>query len=149
MSNSDTSIGRFYEGWQIYNQRIVEVGPDAPVRQATVLFDVEGQQPLGVGVGDDQGRVVGRHEHTVGEGDVIGHLPSRAIGVDQSDGPGGEFPAGHKVEARAVDVGVAATIHHQLVPRGPLGDAGQIGVGHQRAVGLPAQEKPIARGDDQ
>ena len=28
MSNSDTSIGRFYEGWQIYNQRIVEVVRD-------------------------------------------------------------------------------------------------------------------------
>jgi uncharacterized damage-inducible protein DinB len=28
MSNSDTSIGRFYEGWQIYNARIVEVVRD-------------------------------------------------------------------------------------------------------------------------
>ena len=25
MSNSDTSISRFYQGWRIYNERIVEV----------------------------------------------------------------------------------------------------------------------------
>jgi len=25
MSNSNTSIGRFYEGWQVYNERTVEV----------------------------------------------------------------------------------------------------------------------------
>src|SRR6266550_2741655 len=25
MSSSESSIGRFYEGWQIYNERIVEV----------------------------------------------------------------------------------------------------------------------------
>ena len=36
MSNSDTSIGRFYEGWQIYNQRIVEVVRDLSTEELMV-----------------------------------------------------------------------------------------------------------------
>jgi hypothetical protein len=33
MSNLDTSIGWFYEGWQIYNERIVEVIRDLSAQQ--------------------------------------------------------------------------------------------------------------------
>jgi hypothetical protein len=36
MSNLDTSIGRFYEGWQIYNERIVEVIRDLSAQQLGV-----------------------------------------------------------------------------------------------------------------
>jgi hypothetical protein len=34
LSNLDTSIGRFYEGWQIYNERIVEVIRDLRLRSS-------------------------------------------------------------------------------------------------------------------
>jgi hypothetical protein len=36
MSNLDTSIGWFYEGWQIYNERIVEVIRDLSAQQLGV-----------------------------------------------------------------------------------------------------------------
>lgn len=36
MSNSDISIGRFYEGWHIYNERIVEVVLDLSSEQLWV-----------------------------------------------------------------------------------------------------------------
>ena len=71
---------------------------------------------LAVGLGDDQRRVVGRDGHAVGERDAVGHLPSRAVGRDQRDDPGGELAA-REVEADAVDVGVAATVDDDLVPR--------------------------------
>ena len=34
---------------------------------------------MGVGLGDDQGGVVGRHREPVWEGEVVGDLPRRAI----------------------------------------------------------------------
>lgn len=43
MSNSDTSVGPFYEGWQIYNERIVEVVRDSvfgePGAETTPISD--------------------------------------------------------------------------------------------------------------
>lgn len=36
MSKFDTSVGRFYEGWQIYNERIVEVVRDLSAEELAV-----------------------------------------------------------------------------------------------------------------
>jgi uncharacterized damage-inducible protein DinB len=36
MSSSDTSVARFYEGWQIYNERIVEVVRDLSAKELKV-----------------------------------------------------------------------------------------------------------------
>jgi len=36
MSNSDTSTTRFYEDWQIYNERIVEVVRDLSAEELNV-----------------------------------------------------------------------------------------------------------------
>ena len=58
--------------------------------------------------------------------DAIGHLPSRAIRGDESDN-----------SRAAVDVDVAATVHDDLVP-GPIGEAAQVGMAHERPVELPA-----------
>ena len=79
-----------------------------------------------MGLGNDQRCVVGRHGHAVREGDAIGHLPSRAIRGDESDN-----------SRAAVDVDVAATVHDDLVP-GPIGEAAQVGMAHERPVELPA-----------
>jgi hypothetical protein len=73
----------------------LEVGPDAPVRQAAVVGDVEGGESLCVGLGDNQRRIVGRHKHAVGEGEAIGHLARRAIGTNQSHDSGAERLTGH------------------------------------------------------
>jgi hypothetical protein len=126
----------------------VEICPHPPVRQGAVSRDVEGGQPVRVGLRDDQGRV-GSHEHPVREGDAIGYAASRAVGGGQRDDAGSELLAGHQVEAAAVDVGIAPTVHDELVPCRGIREASQVGVGHQRAVGLAAQEKPFARGDDE
>ena len=124
-----------------------KVGPHSPVRQAAVRRDVEGCKSFAVGLGHDQGRVVGRHDHAIREGDTIGHLPSRPIGGDQSDDSGGELLPRHKVKAAAVDVGVTATIHDNFVPAAGR-EATQVGMGHQRPIGLPAQQKPLVGRDD-
>src|SRR5439155_20657752 len=85
---------------------VAEVGPHAPVGQAAVRGDVEGGEPLGVGLGDDQRSVVGCDEHAVGEREVVCDLASGAVGGDQGDDAGGERLAGHQVEAAAVHVRV-------------------------------------------
>src|SRR3954449_1689986 len=84
-----------------------------------------------------------------GKGVLLGYRGSRAVGGDQSDAAGSELGARHHVEAGAVHVGVAATVHDELVPRRGIEDAPQVAGGHQRAVGLAAQEKPLARRDEQ
>src|SRR5439155_13952108 len=90
---------------------------------------------------------VRRYDHAVWERDAIRHLSGRAVGRDESDDSGGELAAG-KVKADVVDVGIAPTVHDDVVP-GMVGEIAQIGVRHDRAVGLPAKQTPIARRDDQ
>jgi len=51
------------------------------LRQAAAGLDVERGEPPPIRIGQDQNRVVRRHDHAVGEQDVIRHLPGRAIGV--------------------------------------------------------------------
>lgn len=51
--------------------------------------DVERCEPRCVGLGDDQRRVFGGHDHAVGKSDIIGHLPGRPIGSDHGVGKGG------------------------------------------------------------
>src|SRR5205085_7999501 len=80
-----------------------EVGPHPPVRQAAVSRDVEGSEFLAIGLGHNQGRVVGRHHHAIWECDAIGYPPGRAIRGDQSDNAGCELAA-WKVKAHVVDV---------------------------------------------
>jgi hypothetical protein len=36
MSNSDKSVGRYYEGWHIYNERIIEVVRDLSAEELAV-----------------------------------------------------------------------------------------------------------------
>jgi hypothetical protein len=54
MSNLDTSIGRFYEGWQIYNERIFEVIRDLSAQQLGVRPAPE-RWPLWATVGHTAG----------------------------------------------------------------------------------------------
>jgi hypothetical protein len=69
----------------------IQVGPDPPVRQAAVGGDVERRELVGVGLGDDQPLVVGRHGHPIGEADALGHLASRPVGGEEGDRSGGEL----------------------------------------------------------
>jgi hypothetical protein len=69
--------------------------------------------------------------------------------ADQGDDSGGEVLTGHQVEPAAVDVGVAATVDGELVAASRLREAGQVRIGRQRPVGLPAQKPPIARRYDE
>jgi hypothetical protein len=102
---------------------------------------------LAVGLRDDEGRIVRGDGHAVGEGEAVGHLASGAVGGDQRDQAGGEL-AGGEVEADVVDVGVAATVDDDVVP-GVLAQRAKVAVGHQRPVGLTAQEPPPGRRDGQ
>ena len=105
----------------------LQIGPHSAIRQATVNRDVEGREPFAVGLGHDQGRVVGGHGHAVGECDVVCDLLCRAIGGDQRDDSGGELLTGEQVEAAAVDIGVATTVHDDLVPA-LVCEAAQVGI---------------------
>ena len=122
---------------------VAEIGPHSPVRKATVGLDVEGRELSAVQFGHDQGRIVGRHCHTVGKGNAVRHLPGGTVRGDDGDGPRDEIGAGHQVEARGVDIGVGATVDDDLIPV-EFGETGQIGMGHQRAVGFEAQDPPAA-----
>src|SRR5438132_1297309 len=55
--------------------------------------------------------------------------------------------AAWKVEAEVADVGVAPTVHHHVAP-GVARQVAQVGMSHKRAIVLPAQEQPVAHGDD-
>src|SRR5205823_348534 len=74
------------------------------------------------------------------------YLPGRAIRGDHSDDTWGELAA-RKVKADVVEVGVAPTVHDDLVPR-TVKEAANARMGHKPPVGLPAQEQSIARRDD-
>ena len=70
-----------------------------------------------------------------------------AVGCDQGDDfCGRESRAGHHVETHVIDVGIAAAVRDDLVPS-EVRKAAQIGMNHQRAVGLPAQNAPAAHDD--
>jgi hypothetical protein len=84
-----------------------------------------------------------------GEGDAVGDLPGHAVEGCERDDPRGEGLAGHQVEAAAVDVGVAAAVHDELVARWRPREPVHVGVGDERAVGLLPQQQPVARRHDQ
>jgi hypothetical protein len=118
--------------------------PRPSVGQPTVRADVEGHQAVTVGVRDDQGGVVRGHRHPIRERDVVGHLAHRAVGCDQRHQARLERLPGHQVEAAAVDIGVAATVDHDVVPAW----LAEVRVGDQGSVGFPAQQPPIRGRDD-
>src|SRR6266581_3877421 len=118
-----------------------EFGPHASVRQATIGSDIERREPAGEGLCDDQRRVIGRHDHAVRKGDSVRNLANRTVRSDQCDDSRDELPTAEKIEVTPVDVGVTTTIHHDLVPAAC--EATQVGMGHQRPVWLPAQEKSL------
>src|SRR5215203_2233398 len=124
---------------------ITEVGPHPPVGRAAVGCDVERREPVGVGLSHYQRRVVGCHDDAIGKCDDFRYLPNRTIGSDQCEDSGGEL-ATWEVEAYVADVSVATTVHGNVVP-GVVREAAQVGMGYQRPVGLPAQQKPISRRD--
>src|SRR5207244_5926760 len=109
---------------------VAKVSPYPPVRQAAVGRNVEGCESFTVGLREDQRRVVGRHHHAIWECDTICYLPGRAIRGDQSDDPRGELAA-WKVKDDVVEVGVAPTVHDDLV-RGVVSEASPVGICHQR-----------------
>ena len=115
-----------------------ELGPDAPVGQAAVRLDVEGGEPVAVRLGDDERGVVGGDRHAVGEPHVVGDLAHRAARRDHGDGAAGRRRAAHQVEAGLVDVGVAAPVDDDLVPR--RRQRRQVGVRCQR------RRRPRVRG---
>lgn len=57
-----------------------------------------------MGLGDDQGRIVGRYSHAIGEGYAVSHLSKRAIGGQHSN------------SRAAVDVDIVATVPDNFVP---------------------------------
>src|SRR5213594_4323832 len=118
-----------------------------PIRQTAVGSDVEGREFVGVGLGEDQRGVVGRHDQTVREGHAIRHLSSRAGGGDESQKAWGEF-ATREVEADIADVGVAPSVDDDVVP-GMARKLAQIGVRHHRAVRLSPDQASLTRGHDE
>jgi hypothetical protein len=99
---------------------------------------------LGERLRNDQGRVVRRDDHPVGERDVAGDLASLAVWRHQCDLPGclsrrEDVVEGGEIEVDRVDVHVAAAVHGELVP--PVGrDVTEIGVPYARAVRLHADQ---------
>src|SRR5262249_3956808 len=92
-----------------------KIGPYATVGEAAVGADVEGAELAGKRFGDDERAVIGRDDHTVGEGNAVGDLACRAIGRDQRDDARAEvfLAAG---EGDAVQVDVAGGVDDDLVP---------------------------------
>ena len=83
-----------------------------------VVVDRERGQPLPVRLGHDQRAVVGRDRHAVGKVEVVGHHPYRPVGGDQRHPSrcGRAFRrAGAELGVGTVHVGVAATVHHDVV----------------------------------
>src|SRR4029453_10508247 len=122
-----------------------EVGPHPPVREATVRSDVEGAQASRPGLGDDKGGVGGRGGPPCAEHAFVGYLPNRAVGTDLHDDPGLSPLTGLEVEVAAVDVGVAATVNHNLVE--PGGETTEVCVGDERPVGVHVQGKRLGPRD--
>src|SRR5262249_8805028 len=114
-----------------------EVGAAARVGEAAARRDIESRQSPGVGLGDDERGVVGRHGHAIRKGEAVRHLSSGSITRDEGDDSGD-----------TIDVGVAAAVDDDLVPR-LVGEAAQVGMRHERAVELLAQETTLAPRDDQ
>ena len=120
------------------------MGPDTPAGQLAAGADVKGHQAVPVGVRHDQGGVVGGHRHPVGELDVVGHLPHRAVGCHQEHETRLDLLPCYRVEAGPVDVDVAAAVGHDVVPA----RLAEVRVRDQRPVGLPAQQPPVGGRDD-
>jgi hypothetical protein len=66
-------------------------------------------------------------------------LAGRAVRGDQGDDAGSGRLASEEAELNAVDVVVAAAVHHDLVPA-KAGDPAEVGVPDHRSVRLPAQQ---------
>ena len=108
--------------------------------------DIEGGEPVAVGLGEDQRLVVGRHGHAVGERDAVRHLARGPVGRDQREIPG-RSPA-REVEAGVLDVGVAAAVHDDVVPRrGGEAASGRNGSPARRPA--PGAAAAPSRPDDQ
>jgi len=107
------------------------LGEHPPPRQSTVGVDVERGEPARERLGDDQRPAVGGDDHAVGELDVASDLTQLPARRNQLDVARLGRLAGHEAEVRAVDVGVAAGVHDDLVR--PL-----TGVDNHRPVGLLA-----------
>ena len=90
----------------------------------------------------------GRHGHPVGEAEPVRHLADRAVGGGQGGQPRPELSAG-EVERDVVEVGVAATVHRDLVPLLHVERATEIGVGDQGAVRLLANDAAGGSRDEQ
>jgi len=88
--------------------------------------------------GDDQRPAVRGDDHAVGELDVIGDLTQFPVRRDELDAARLGWRTGDKVEVRAVNVGVAASVHDDLVR--PL-----LGVDGHRPVGLLAPDLVAGR----
>ena len=91
------------------------LGPGATPGQRTVVADVKGRQPAGEGLGDDECRSIGSHDHAVRELDVTCDLASRSVWGYQADPPWCGFPTTGEVEVGAVHIDVADRVDNDLV----------------------------------
>jgi hypothetical protein len=113
------------------------------VVECAVRAEVEGGESAAVGLGDDQGALVGGDRHPVGEGQVVGDDTGHSLRRDQGDEAGCGFATG-EVEADAVDVGVAVAVDDDVVPW-LVGDRREVGVRGHRADGIAAQQLTTCR----
>src|SRR5262249_8487460 len=116
------------------------VRPQATVRQGAVLRDVEGGEPCGKGLGDDERLIVRSDNHAVREGELARHLAGLAVWGDERDLARCFATAEHvvelgEVEVDGVDVDVAAPVDGDLAPA-ERRDVAKVGVPDARAVGL-------------
>src|SRR5207244_2994438 len=95
--------------------RTADLGPNAPVREAAIVSDVECRQVAGERRGDHEGLVVRANDHAVGKRDAVGHLAHGPVRGDQGDETGPEVLLA-EAEVDAVHVDVGAAVDDDLVP---------------------------------
>ena len=115
------------------------VGPHPTVREAAVGVDVERGQPSGEGLRNDECGVVRRDHHPVRKVDLGGDATSPSVGSYQRDDPGFGRRTAEEIESEAIDVDVAATVDHDLVPV-VVRHGAEVGMHDHRPVRLLPQQ---------
>ncbi len=111
-------------------------------------MQVEGRDAIAQGLAHHQGLAVRRDDRTIGEEQAVCHHGDRSVRVDPCQAGGAHRGAGHQVETEITYIGAALLVHHHVVGMA-AGHAGQIGMHHQAAVRLAAQQLAVAHGNDQ
>jgi hypothetical protein len=140
----DSAVGIHVDPIRVVARRL---RPNPPVVEAAVPADVEGREPVGVRLGNDQRPTVRGDRHPVREREAVGDQTDMTFRRDDYDEARRELAAG-KVETDVVDMGVTPIVHHDVVPRLSR-DLRKVGMRDQRPVGLTAQQPSLRRGHDQ